>query len=58
MKKILDIIHDLERMQFTMRTSQFFEAARSLEVTIEHLRHEYSVAVLKYENTYETLVLR
>lgn len=56
MHEILNFVHQLEKIQTEMRIRSFFGAARSLEETIVFLRHEYDLAVLKYENSYERRV--
>lgn len=53
MMTALSFIHRLELLQQDMRLKQFYGAARSLEMTITHLRQEYDLSVLKFENTYE-----
>lgn len=56
MKVTLDFIHQLERMQTEMRLRDLSGAARSLESTIEFLRHEYDLSVIKFENAYANRV--
>lgn len=56
MSGILQIIHTLESLQIDLRVKQQWEAARSLNGTIELLRHGLELEVLKYENRFENNV--
>lgn len=53
MNTTLGFIHRLEIIQDDMRVRNLFEAARSLEIVIEHLRQEYGLHVIQYENRYQ-----
>lgn len=52
MSGILQIIHTLESLQIDLRVKQQWEAARSLDNTIELLRHGLELEILKYENKF------
>lgn len=56
MGNTLRFIHAIESLQVDLRISQQWEAARSLNSTIELLRHGLELEVLKYENRFENTV--
>lgn len=53
MGNTLKYIHAIESLQVDLRVNQQWEAARSLNNTIELLRHGLEIEVLKYENRFE-----
>lgn len=53
MKELLTRIYEIECIQLQLRVSRQWEAARSLDSTIDILRKEYELKVVIYENTYK-----
>lgn len=53
MGSILKLIHSLETLQIEMRVQQQWEAARSLDNTIEVLKAELTLKIAEYESTFE-----
>lgn len=50
--KLLDISYELEKLALNLMYIKQYEAARSLEQTVELLRKEASVKILEWQKRY------